>query len=103
MNEERFVGISEYEDDFRICDRKNNNNLMNMEEILDCLNAQHSIINEQDRIPVKAVEKIINKVFTAYFEQYEHDKMSFAEFAIIKNVLIKIQCEFEQLIKGGEQ
>lgn len=50
MIEERFVMISRTEDEFRICDRENDNNLMNMDEILDCLNEQQSTICSQEQI-----------------------------------------------------
>lgn len=44
MVEERFVAISEYDGDYRICDSSNDNYVMNKEEILDCLNHQNGEI-----------------------------------------------------------
>lgn len=38
MNEERFVMISTDEFEGRICDRGNNNELLNLDQILDLLN-----------------------------------------------------------------
>ena len=38
MIDERFVMIGRFEDEFRICDKANANNLLNMDETIDYLN-----------------------------------------------------------------
>ena len=44
MYEDRFVGVSENEDEFEIYDRQENNKHLNLEEILDLLNEQDKVI-----------------------------------------------------------
>ena len=52
-----------------------------------------------DVVEVAAVSKSLNKVFADYVKMYENGMMDFPEFAIIENILIKLQKEFECMEK----
>ena len=48
----------------------------------------------EKQISVKEVNEIIEGIFSEYIDKF--DKMSFSEIAIVENVLIKLQWEFDK-------
>lgn len=52
-----------------------------------------------DVVELAAVSKSLNNVFGDYVKMFENGMMDFPEFAIIENILIKLQKEFESMEK----
>lgn len=52
-----------------------------------------------DVVELAAVNKSLNNVFGDYVKMFENGMMDFPEFAIIENILIKLQKEFECMEK----
>lgn len=52
-----------------------------------------------DVVEIAAVNKSLNKVFSDYVKMYENGMMDFPEYAIIENILIKLQKELEFIEK----
>lgn len=48
---------------------------------------------------VSEINELTNKLWLQYVEHYRADKMSFNEYVIIENIIMKIQYLFEN---GGE-
>ena len=52
-----------------------------------------------DVVEIAAVNKSLNNVFSDYVKMYENGMMDFPEYAIIENILIKLQKELEFIEK----
>lgn len=50
----------------------------------------------------KEISEILNDVFKSYLQHYQANKMSFCEFVIIDNLLMKLQMEFKQVYEKKE-
>lgn len=50
-------------------------------------------------VELAAVSKSLNNVFADYVKMFENGMMDFHEYAIIENILIKLQKEFECMEK----
>ena len=55
-------------------------------------------MNEEqiETIPIRKVQNVINKVLLSYVEEYKFGRMSFSEYAIIENISVKLQKEFDK-------
>ena len=49
-----------------------------------------------ETIPIRKVQNLINKVLLSYAEEYKHGRMSFSEYAIIENISVRLQKEFDK-------
>lgn len=47
----------------------------------------------------KEINKKTQEYFKQYMELYMDDKMSFAEFTLIKSIIMEIQAKFEEMVK----
>ena len=54
-------------------------------------------INEEEVFTVKECNDIIDSVFTAYIMYFQDGRMTAQEFALVENILIKIQNGFKEL------
>lgn len=52
----------------------------------------------------KEISKILDDVFGSYIQHYQSDKMSFQDFVIIDNLVMKLQIEFKRVYdeKSGD-
>lgn len=50
------------------------------------------------------ISKILDDVFRSYLQHYQSDKMSFQDFVIIDNLVMKLQMEFKRVYdeKSGD-
>lgn len=60
---------------------------------------------ERDRMTEKRFTKeeiidIVDEVFKNYVLLFQDDKMKYAEFVLVENILIKLQIKFNELSKG---
>lgn len=53
-----------------------------------------------ETIPIKKVQNLINKVLLSYAEEYQYGRMSFSEYAIIENISVRLQKEFDKEYKN---
>ena len=51
---------------------------------------------------ISEINERTNLLFMDYFEHYKADKMSFAEYTLIENVIIKIQGLFSEDVNKDE-
>ena len=47
-------------------------------------------------LEVKKIQDVINKVLVSYAEEYKVGRMSFGEYAIIENISVRLQKEFNK-------
>lgn len=48
------------------------------------------------------ISEILDDVFKSYLQHYQASKMSFYEFAIIDNLVMKLQMEFKRVYEKKE-
>ena len=58
-------------------------------------------INERQikTISVRKVQNLINKILMSYAEEYKAGRMNFSEYAIIENISVRLQQEFDKELK----
>lgn len=54
-------------------------------------------INEEEVFTLKECNDVIDNVFTAYIMYFQDGRMTAQEFALVENILIKIQNGFKEL------
>ena len=53
-------------------------------------------MTNKDQISIEELQEIIQTIFTDYITHYQADKMSFSEFVIVENILIKIDAKLRE-------
>ena len=55
-----------------------------------------------ETISVRKVQNLINKILMSYAGEYKSGRMSFSEYAIIENISVRLQQEFDkELLDNG--
>ena len=49
-----------------------------------------------ETISVRKVQNLINNILMSYAEEYKSGRMNFCEFAIIENISVRLQQEFDK-------
>lgn len=53
-------------------------------------------MTNKDQISIEELQEIIQTIFTDYITHYQANKMTFTEFAIIENILVKLDLELSR-------
>lgn len=53
-------------------------------------------MTNKDQISITELQEIIQTIFTDYIAHYQANKMTFTEFAIIENILVKLDLELSK-------
>lgn len=53
-----------------------------------------------ETMSVRKVQNLINKILMSYAEEYKSGRMSFSEYAIIENISVRLQQEFDKELKN---
>lgn len=49
-----------------------------------------------ETISVRKVQNLINNILMGYAEEYKSGRMNFSEYAIIENISVRLQREFDK-------
>lgn len=49
-----------------------------------------------ETISIRKVQNVINKILMSYAEEYKSGRMNFSEYAIIENISVRLQREFDK-------
>ena len=53
-----------------------------------------------ETISVRKVQNLINNILMSYAEEYESGRMNFSEYAIIENISVRLQREFDKELEA---
>ena len=48
---------------------------------------------------LEEINETTNEIFLGYFEHYKADRMSFSEYTLVENLIMKIQYSFKEKIE----
>ena len=53
-----------------------------------------------ETMSVRKVQNLINKILMSYAEEYRSGRMNFSEYAIVENISVRLQREFDKELEN---